>query len=79
MQRLPPQPTTEHPDLNLDACLRALNMSTAHDKETDQVMRFEDKEEELFDGEKVRKVDTFVSTTRKEISISHCYSKERHP
>lgn len=24
-------------------------------------------------------MDTFVSTSQKEISISHCYSKEKHP
>jgi len=54
-------------------------MSTAHDEEIDQDLRFEDKEKELCNGEKVRRVDTFVSTSRKEISISHCYSKEKCP
>lgn len=79
VQRLPPKPAIEHLDFDLDAYLRALSMSTTHDEEIYQDMRSEDKEEELFDGEKVRRVETFVSTTRKAISINHCYSKEKHP
>lgn len=54
-------------------------MSTAHDEEIDLDLRSEDEEEELSDGEKFRRVNTFVSTTRKEISINHYYSKEKHP
>lgn len=78
VQRLPPKPATKHPDLDLDAYLRALSMSTTHDEEIDQDLRFEDKEEDLPDGEKMRQVETFVITSRK-ISISHRYSKEKHP
>jgi len=54
-------------------------MSTAHDEEIDQDLWFKDEEEELSDGEKMRRVDTFVTTSRKETSISHCYSKEKCP
>lgn len=79
VQRFPPQPATEHPNLDQDACLRALSMSTAHDEDIDQDLHSEDEEEELSNGEKSRRVDTFVATSRKEISISHCYSKEKHP
>lgn len=42
-------------------------------------MRYEDEEETLSDGEKMRRVDTFVFTSRREISISHLYSKKKHP
>jgi len=69
----------EHLELALDACLRALSMGMTHDEDIDPYLRSEDEEEELFDGEKVRRIDTYVSTNRKEISISHCYSKEKHP
>jgi len=54
-------------------------MSTTHDEDIDQDRRFEDEKEELSDSEKVRREDTFVSTSRKEISISHCYFKEKCP
>ena len=33
----------------------------------------------MSDGKKMRRVDTFVSTSKREISISHCYSKEKRP
>lgn len=79
VQRLPLKPATKHPEFDLDACLRALSMSTTHDEEIEQDVRSKDKEEELSNGEKVRNVDTFVSNSRKEISINHCYSKEKHP
>lgn len=62
VQRFPPKPATENPDLDLDACLRALSMSKTHDEEIDQDLRSEDEEEELSDGEKMRRVDTFVTT-----------------
>lgn len=54
VQRFHPKPATKHPNLDLDACLRALSMSTAHNEEIDQDLRSEDEEEELSDGEKMR-------------------------
>lgn len=78
VQRVPPKPATEHPDLDLDAYLRTLSMSMTHDEEIDQDLRSEDEEEELFDGEKMRRVDIFVTSSKREISINHCYSKEKH-
>lgn len=53
-------------------------MSMAHDEEIDPYMMSEDEEKLLSDGENVRRVDNYVSTTRKEISISYYYSKEKH-
>jgi len=70
---------TKHPNLELDAYLKYINMSIAHDEEIDQELWYEDEEEELSNGEKVRRIDTFVSTSLKEISISNYYSKEKHP
>lgn len=52
-------------------------MSTAHDEEIDQDLRSKDEEEELFDGEKMRRVDTFVTTSREEIFISYCCFEEK--
>jgi len=54
-------------------------MSKAHDEEIDRDLRSKDEEEELSNGKKVRRVNTFVSITQKEISIIHYYSKEKHP
>jgi len=79
VQRFPPHPATEHPDLDLDAYLRALSMSKAHDEDIDQDLHSEDEEKELSNGERIRRIDTFFSTSQKEISISHCYATEKHP
>ena len=56
-----------------------MSMSTIDDEKIDLDLRSEDCEEELFDGEKMRSVDTFVTTSRKEIPISYCYSREKRP
>lgn len=79
VQRFPPKLAIEDPKLDLDFCLRDLNMSTTHDDDIDPNLRFKDEEEELFDGEKVCRVETYVSTNRKEIFAIHCYKMDQHP